>query len=564
MSGRYTAYHVYPELSLYHASRSCTESPRTAAYRCPQGQVGMGSQYDAFQQRAHYAHSTNSCCGERVLNFESQPQFNTASEGVKPKFCGKLKGLDKPPCVGIGRSEVPRVWCGSGYGIADKFVVHCPEYCEQLRQIEQTGSFRGLYGVFYFQGRINHDDIVLGYHVDRWLMDDIFQNCRGTYSYREPLCNTMDIQFDISAAMNYPDGCGCDCCGEYGNFGPTIGMDGLTPDATWDNAINIPGEVTVDESCEDGTITGTVAWTVGGSESVPWTTAPYFDTDGTSMRVVTGSPGTVGSGAKPACCGGTITYTGTDGCGNSMDIERTIDPKISAGPTVQGGLSGYVLRPATEYTISGLDACAYSDLAALTFQNKTCIDTTEGSVTPHAGYIDRTMDASLQASGGCDACCGNGSFDAYFHNGCSGELTQGYTVRKAYTDGTTKVGWLLYPKDLGSDQYEVWKRTFNCDGSENTDDVVAISGSTDLATCLAKIDAYNDTDIPTLCDNPGTITTCTTCCRYCNNGASGVDFRAAIFCVGSHATCCTLPFEDPAGCGWVRGTKTTPCCPYED
>ena len=200
-----------------------------------------------------------------------------------------------------------------------------------------------------------------------------------------------------------------------------IGPASIDPD--WNNVMFLSGDILGDEACSGGTLDGTFhgPW---ADDAVLWEDEPRYRSDG-NTRYVAGTPRQIGSAENPACCGGTITWQGWDGCEKIVHSTTTVIPKV--GSPMISPAEGTVLHEFEELMFSGSPACSYSEHAELTLDSE-CLSNETGSAERYPGYLTGRFSGGLAFSGDhkCSGCCGAGRVYVTFKNGCGPSIQAQY------------------------------------------------------------------------------------------------------------------------------------------
>jgi len=271
--------------------------------------------------------------------------------------------------------------------------------------------------------------MILEYSPDQNVLDGIYSKCSGSKSLTEYFCGGHTLEFTVRAGLDHPEGCGCDCCGTKGIF-PAPSLSITAPDniqAGPGNTVGFPAPVTGDSACKGANITAKFNGAYGVGD-VSWEGSAVYLSDGV-YRYVSRKPASAGSSSNPACCGGSISWTGLDGCGGEKVRTTTVQPAISGysfSPTDNSKLLNGVIY---EFVANG--ACAYSDHASLELSS-VCLNNHQGALIRQTGALKRsfTQALTLDSTPTCASCCGAGAVSLTFYNGCGGVAQASYTVRK--------------------------------------------------------------------------------------------------------------------------------------
>jgi hypothetical protein len=562
MSGRYTAYHVYQNLSFQEADKAAARPYRLPEYHCAHSQRGYLFQFTDMSERNHFDAAVTTCCDEPVLNFQNKPQFAEASRPMKPRDCSSHVSVTG--CAAIEVSvEDSAAMCADESAHIRRIRIKCPSMCPEFTGLIDGETFRGQYGTFRILGREAEEILILDYTPDQQIITDIYRNCAGTVTFNELFCNGRSLSFEVRGGLDFPGGCGCDCCGDLGAFpAPIINLN--APDFLDGGVANeiIPNIViSGDPACRGGEITG-VFHGIYGSTEVSWSGPTIYHSDGAS-RNISRVPAAVGVPSNPSCCGGEIEWTATDGCGSAQFRTTLVKPGIADSHVLPPDLS--VLSEGYGYSFTGIGACSYSSGAALDIET-VCLDNAPGDLYRLEGTLVRNMDSTLRFEPGhaCSGCCGKGEVSLSFYNGCGSVITAGYTVRRspsdlAYQDVIGRVFKVeRFYRSLSPIGYfyRVAVADLRCDGSFG-EFVYPLPGYyASLEDCLAVIQGPSAEAIlgPTGVQAvPGAYS----CCFYSDNGLSSLDFTARIISV-SGTKCCVI---DTTNGHWINGGPDDGCCP---
>lgn len=561
-SGRYTAYHIYQDLSFTEAQKAGTRPYKLPEYQCLHSQRGYLFQFENMVERTHFDAATTTCCNEPVMNFASKPQYAEASKPMTPKDCGS-----EVASVGCTVLEVfvesSSAICASSEGKIRRIKIQCPSACRDLADIQGGGSLAGRYGEFRSVGMEAGEVLILDYVPYKSVADGWYDNCSGTGVLTEVFCGGYSLSYSLQAGLDRPGGCGCDCCGVNGSFPApymTLHVPGQVT-ADWTNFVYVTSSVSGDAACSNGNLTGTFHG-IGGATSVPWNNSAQYHSDGFT-RYVTRDPGAVGSNSNSACCGGYVSWQGTDGCGGSASAVTTVNSRITSS-TISPA-SGTTLYEQQAYTFSGAEACAWAPDADLVVLDRYCITNGVGNLTRGAGYLSRALDSYLHFSGthSCSGCCGNGWVSVGFDNGCGGIRYATYDVKRplAYGAYNILVGRVFRceqfyrPDPPTGFYYRIGRADLFCDGHSgdfshpfadyygNLQDCISgISGAQSMAASGAG-------GCANLSGGP-------TCCVYADNGLGGTEFRSQVASVSG--ICCSIDTNNGA---WVFSGTDARCCP---
>lgn len=552
-SGRYTAYHIYQNLSFPEAQKAGTRPYRLEEYQCPHSQRGALFQFDNMVERTHFDAAVTSCCNEPVLNFGNKPQYAQATTPMNPKDCGGLVKAHGCTVLEVHVESTRSLCAGAGARVR-RIKILCPTRCSDLIRIQGGGSLEGNYGRFRSLGMEAGDVLILDYTPSEDLVDGWHNGCSGSRTFSEEFCGGYSINFTLNAGLNFPNGCGCDCCGESGvMFPPSMSIYAPAGvNATWDNTLAL-GSVSGSTACSGGTLTASFSCSGGGSAQMEWLDGPSYYSNGYSRRIE-GTPASIGSDVAPACCGGTIEWTGTDGCGSGGSGYTIVYSPIIASAVVPA--SGTQLTEGTLGNFSGSGACSNGSTADLNI-SVDCLTNSPSSLIRGPGYVARYL-SYLRYSGvhECSGCCGNGSVYVTFNNGCGGEYSGEYKVGRniSHYGYVGKMYRCIREYSFGW-VYKVHEYDLKCHGWTSSTSVKFPTPYLTVSDCVASISGASAMNITGGC---GSLAHSGGCCRHANNGLSGTDFRGYIYSL-SGAECCDLETNDGA---WVFSGSGQPCCPH--
>ncbi|MFZ5865067.1 MAG: hypothetical protein ACOYXY_04225 [Thermodesulfobacteriota bacterium] len=555
-SGRYTAYHVYQNLSFPEAQKAATWPYKLPEYQCRHSQRGALFQFENMVERIHFDAAVTTCCDQPVLNFANKPQYSDASRPMNPTDCGA-----RVQSVGCTVLEIfvesASAFCADAGAKVRRIKIQCPSQCPDLVSILGGGKIKGQYGDFKSLGVEAGEVLILEYTPDSTLIAGWYDNCSGAAPITEEFCGGYTLSYILRAGLDSPGGCDCDCCGSHGMF-PAPAMTLMAPssvDAGWANDVEIPGTISGDESCSGGSIMGTFSGI--GSASVAWSSPLQYHSNG-STRFVTRDPAAVGSSGSPACCGGNIFWSGTDGCEGGDTGQTIINARIGSSTIIPA--SGSVLAEGTGYAFSGSGACSYSSSADLTIAT-SCLTNTSASLARYDGFVQRTLAGPLQFSGThqCSGCCGSGSVSVSFSNGCGGTYSGRYDVRRTYSD-SSQVGYVYKCRDVYSGSQHYYKPTradLWCEGTSGSFSDISAESHATLQECVSRISGTGAMHISGAAGCSGSLSGSTSCCWYSDNGLSGYDFRSKVYS-SSGSRCCAVDTQSGA---WVLSGSGASCCP---
>ena len=313
MNGRYTAFHVYQNLSFPEADRAATRPYKLPEYKCAHSQRGYLFQFESMAERNHFDAATTTCCSEPVLNFQNKPQYSSSAKPMNPRDCSNRVSTRGCETLEVSIEDSPGI-CANESSRIRRIKIKCPSVCPEFANIQSGGSVRGRYGVFRSLGMEAGEILILDYSPDRETVDSVYDSCRGAVTFTEEFCNGRALSFEVRGGLDFPGGCGCDCCGERGAYpAPLMNLSATESiDGGLGNSVRPGMIVTADPACRGAEITG-VFHGVSGSSDVAWDGPTVYSSDG-ATRLVTRDGPLIGDAGAPSCCGGTIEWTATDGC----------------------------------------------------------------------------------------------------------------------------------------------------------------------------------------------------------------------------------------------------------
>ncbi len=559
-SGRYTAYHIYQGLQFPEAEKAGTRPYKLPEYQCVHSQRGYHFQFDNMVERTHFDAANTTCCNEPVLNFANKPQYSESSKPMNAQDCGARVSAVGCNVLDVKVESTTNMCADAGAKI-QRIRIGCAQLCPELAANAGGGTIKGQFGTFKVLGTEPGGVMVLDYVPDSDKISGWYDYCSGASAITEEFCGGHSISYYLQAGLDYPGECGCDCCGENGGILPP-NMSLTVPSAIgadWSNTIQNISQISGWESCSGGTIDGTFSGAVG-SQSVQWNGAAQYRSNG-STRYVTRDPVSIGSAGSSACCGGTIHWSGADGCGGGNSTTTAVSQKIGSSqiyvsPAPRDGDT--LLTGGSAYWVSGWEACSYAGAAALNV-TPTCLSNSIGSLQASDGNLARQL-GSLLLSGTqeCSGCCGSGSISVSFNNGCGQNDEASYYVRHDYSD-TGLAGYMFRCVPNGPSWYKVVRTLVNCDGSTGGDDTPYLITEPSLSGCISAISGTGGEAISGNMGCSGTLPGGAQCCWYSDNGEDGLDFRSKVFAV-SGSRCCAIDEESGA---WVSSGTGIQCCPQK-
>jgi len=563
-SGRYTAYHIYQGISFPEAQKAATRPYKLPEYQCRHSQRGYLFQFDNMVERSHFDAANTSCCNEPVRNFENKPQYVESFKPMKPKDC--KSSVQVAGCTILEVSvESSSAFCADAGARVRRIKILCPTMCSEFDGLQGGGSFRGQYGTFRSLGMEAGDIMIMDYTPDPELISGWYDNCSGSRTLIEEFCGGYSISFSLNAGLNYPGGCGCDCCGENGSFQPpfmTLSHPVLSND--WSNTINVAGYTVHGEGCSGGQITGNFSGTAG-TGSMPWTGSTAYSGSQSSRIVKRTLTGAIGSPSNSMCCGAFVQWSGTDGCGDGDEASQFIASRITGSSITPP--SGTTLYENSGYIFSGSEACSYASAAGMTF-SRSCLANSGGTLNRYNGYMTLFLGGPLTFSGThhCSGCCGQGYVSISFTNGCGGSYSASYQVtRKLATGASSDVVGRVYKcerfyRDMPPTGYfyRVARADLYCDGEHGGFSHPFGDYYYSLDDCLSGISGSDAVNLSGA-GGCGNMSGGTSCCWYSDNGIEGSGFESAIAVVSGNK-CCHLPISNG---NWIFSGTGNLCCPTE-
>ena len=563
MAGRYTAYHVYQDLSFTEADRAAAPPFTLPEYHCAHSQRGYLFQFDNMAQRNHFDAATTTCCDEPVLNFQNKPQFASRSAPMKPRDCA--------PKVGVGGCQQVEVsiednvgMCASQSARVRRIKIKCPSACLEFSEILGGGIFKGQFGTFRALGMEADELLILDYNPDPQVIEDIYKRCSGIKTFTEQFCNARSLSFEVRGGLDFPGDCGCDCSGDLGIF-PAPEMRLAAPgsiDGGPENQASPGVTIMGDPACRGAGING-VFHGIFGETSVSWAEPTIYSSDGSSRKVSRNQP-VVGASDNPACCGGFVEWTASDGCGGSRTETTSVNAHVADMSIAP--LDGTTLYEGDGHTFTGMGACSYSDSAGLDIET-VCLANGVSELYRFDSMLVRNIDSTLafEASHACSGCCGGGMIYLSFNNGCGSVMTAAYPVRRALapTASQETIGRAFrcerFFRDLAPIGYffRVAVADLRCDGSFGVFTNPLPGYYESVEECLARI---TGPAAPEITGPAGAMAVmdAATCLFYSDNGeAAGLEFMSRIVSVKGER-CCVI---DTTNGSWINGGPGNGCCP---
>ncbi|MBI4965359.1 MAG: hypothetical protein HY913_18935 [Desulfomonile tiedjei] len=562
-SGRYTAYHIYQGLSFPEAQKAGTRPYKLPEYQCRHSQRGYLFQFENMVERTHFDAANTSCCNEPVRNFENKPQYVESFKPMNPKDC--KSSVQATGCTVLEVSvESASAICAQQGAKVRRIKILCPTMCTDFASLQGGGSFKGRYGTFRSLGLEAGDILIMDYVPDPDLIHGWYGNCSGSRTLTEEFCGGYTLRFSLNAGLNYPGGCGCDCCGENGSFPPPL-MTLSHPIATndWSNTIDLHGSA-YGEGCSGGQIKGSFSGINGGG-SLPWSGSTKYSGSQSSRSVSRAVNGEIGSASKSMCCGAFIEWSGTDGCGGGDRNEQAIAGRITSSQISPA--SGTTLYESSGYVFSGSEACSYAADAGMTF-SRSCLTNSGGTLNRYNGHMTLSLGGPLTFSGThhCSGCCGNGALLIGFTNGCGGSYSASYQVARslgpgAYSDVVGRVykceSFFRSIPPTGY-YYRVARADLYCAGQHGGFSNPFGDYYYTLGECVSGISGAGAANLSGQ-GGCGNMSGGPSCCWYSDNGMEGTAFESTIAVV-SGSKCCNIPMSNG---DWIFSGAGNPCCPAE-
>lgn len=556
-SGRYTATIPYQGAESYVVANSgATHAYKGAAYQCAHSQRGYLFQFGSFGARNHWDAANSTCCNQPVANFYNTPQWKGSIGPLRSTDCADVARA-AGDCARLVVSVSPGgTECASGSAnTAIAVGATCGVRCPEISGIISGGQVSLAKGTLRTEGSTPGGSWRGSYVFDSTVPAAWWAGCSGSGEVTDAVCG-WPIRRTYLGGLDYPGGCGCDCCGISGVMAypsSVVGCSG-SGTATWGNTWGV-GTVTANPACSGGTISG--SWSGSGSAAwsgVTMTSGAAYLSDGTT-RSVSGYAGTIGSSGNSACCGGRAVFSGYNGCGSGYSGSSVIARKV--GTLAFLPASGTPLVELAEQRISGSGGCSYTTGAALTISTNCLSNTTYTALSGGDGYLWRGILNALRFSNTipCNNCCGSGTVMASYSDGCSGVSLSGvWPVRRAASLGTTVIGKLVKCVQVWSGAYRYYPVHWElrCNGTSGAS---GWFGSYYLtwAECTASISGTASANLKALCGGFASGTTC--CAGFWNTLYSG-SFEARLRVVYG-AMCCSG--SGPAFAGWLYSGSNN-CC----
>jgi hypothetical protein len=562
MSGRYTAFHVYQGLSFPEADRAATRPYKLPEYRCAHSQRGYLFQFESMAERNHFDAATTTCCDEPVMNFHNKPQWASSAKPMNPRDCSNHITSTGCETLEVSIEDSAGV-CASQTAKIRRIKIKCPSVCPEFAAIQSAGSYRGRYGVFRSLGMEAGEIMILDYTPDSQTLDAVYDSCRGAVTFTEEFCNGRTLSFEVRGGLDFPGGCGCDCCGYGGIYAaPVMNLSvPLTVQGGPGNSVGSGIVISADPACQGAEITGVFHGSFGPVD-VLWDNSTVYNSDGVTRFVTRDSP-LIGDEGNPSCCGGSVEWTATDGCASIKSVVTSVAPGIGASSLWPA--SGTVVYEDDGLSFNAMGACSYSLASGIGIET-ACLANSVSDLYRFDGYLTRNIDSTLafENDHACSGCCGNGEIDLTFANGCGPVITASYPVRRRLSDSAyadcigrvfrcerffrsfTPVGYY----------YRLAVADLMCDGNHGEFTNPVAGYYSEIADCLALIDGPAASAItgPVGCAG---LTGGDTCCFYADNGMDGLEFMSSVVSV-SGRKCCRMETSNGS---WVNGGPAGGCCP---
>jgi hypothetical protein len=516
--------------------------------------------FEDFGAKQHFDAANTTCCNQPVTPFYNKPQYAEQGAPMQATRCTKDEEVSTCNQFELTALSGTSVCAGSVHDIYD-IRAFCPKICDDLRELGEGTSFTTAHGTVTLSVIERADEWQLSFTPNAPTAQDHYDRCLGTRTYVEDICDGFELEWTLNAGLDSPNGCYCDCCGTNGKYSPPSGaISWATPSPTWNAAVS-PGAITV-IACRGGTLSGGANTYFGGYQSLSWLTGPSYGSSG-SDRYVTGTPNPVGDANHPACCGASITVTGTTGCGGYQTATRVVSRM--PGSTYWDP-SASTLYAGDVTTIRAVGSCNTSAYRELIVEGDAGISTSGWGAVSYAtvGEMRRGLGPlAFTNSFEYKGCCGYGQIGAAYNDGCGYTGTKYWDVRNPSSSPSTTIGRVFRAQQVGLN-YRVYATPLRCDGQEGGSwTEFSATNYASVADCNSAFDSASDSVITGACASSTYCPSAATCCAYVNNGQSGAAFRAAIFCVNNSGwsttpICCTVPYW--GGAAWVYNTSGT-CCP---
>ena len=562
MAGRYTAYHVYQDLSFTEADRAATPPYKLPEYHCAHSQRGYLFQFGNMAERNHFDAANTTCCDEPVLNFQNKPQFASVSKPMRPRDCSPRIRINGCETLEVSIEDSTGM-CATQSARVRRIRIKCPSVCAEFSEIRNSGSLKGQYGTFRALGLEAEEVLILDYTPDPQIINNIYKSCSGVATFTEEFCNGRSLSYKVRAGLDFPGDCGCDCCGELGEF-PAPNMYLTAPDIIDggpENRLSPNISISGAPACRGGTIDGTF-YGAYGATAVSWPKPAVYHSDGVSRAISRELP-VVGDVSNPACCGGKIEWIADDGCGalrHGATVVSSNAQDMSVLPA-----DGTILHENDPCSFTGQGACSYSNAAGLDLET-VCLDNSLTTLYRYDKALVRNVDLALkfQDSHECGGCCGHGIINLSFANGCGSSMTASYPVKRPISQTAYQeiIGRVFRCERFFRDLtpigyfYRVATADLRCDGSLCEFSNPFPGYYVTLEECLTQIGGPSAPAFagPIGC---GGVIDGADCCFYSDNGLSGLEFMSRIVSV-SGSRCCVI---DTTNGAWINGGPNNGCCP---
>ena len=304
---------------------------------------------------------------------------------------------------------------------------------------------------------------------------------------------------------------------------------------------------------------GALQW-IWGTSTVGWDTAPTYVAS-TNIRYYSGVAALTGGSGNSACCGGSITWAGTNGCGSGYALTRSWSRVAGAAGVLYSPASGTVFSEGSSRFIYGSGLCSYTTPNPIALSGYCMNSFTPGAITRGDGLIQQST-GTLNFSGthACSGCCGKGMVTGYLTNGCGSAATgRNWNVRRSYTNNAS--GLVLRCWQYPISGWFPERAPYNCDGTSGFVFSGGLTGGfASLSLCNDEIATTKASGIDALrgaCNLIGASGS-NKCCRKWDNGLAhdNPNFRSYVF-QASGGQCCAYGTTNGA---WIFSGLST-CCP---
>ena len=533
--------------SYSDAVNARVEAYTAETYQCPWSQRSPQFMFSEFGLKQYYDAANTGCCDERIRPFASKPQYAEVSAAMTPKDC--FREVVSIGCTNLEAPDKSIHGCASSV-LETQFNVVCPQMCEQFRDLASSKSV-GKHGEFSLVGKSTEEDWVVKYRLNDEVRQKVFDTCAGQTIVKDVYCEYGVIETKIMASLSDPDGCYCDCCGNNGVFAPpTHQWQNVNLGATLNSAIAV--NPVLNTACKDGKISaGYGSWGDGvGSMDVSWVTDTSYHSDGVSHFIQ--RLGAIGDRDHSACCGFSFAFTGSDGCGwsgvYSGNVPRmTPLPSFSPAPGVSLG------QYYNTITLNGV--CNDSNKAFLNF-TKSCIADRNEYYYKSGSTISWESSLNLMETAACNGCCGNGTLNATFNDGCNKTGSASWFVRRPA--GSVAIVGHVGKCALKDGFYEYYEAPLYCHGDMGS--FTRIMGKyANLASCDQALRG----NVESRCSVSGGCSG-KNCCYVVENGEIPSGRLIAAICVKGavavNPVCCVIGRYTYNGAWFQKGSD---CCTHD-